>query len=198
MNLRTISFTSDQLQSNILDDLHRLCHEAEQNISMPAHVNMMLDQWENKPNTLMYLLRKTDRFHSGNGLFTLLYDIDNNPRRIIACSGIYRSNFDHNVAIGGVRTWKIKDYRNRYLVSKYIFTDQINWCRSNGLKIFALTFNEYNLKVMKILNKSGLYLDSINEDMEMLDRKSYIQGVNQYVMFQRIDPYYNVNFPESV
>jgi hypothetical protein len=205
---RIFNFTTDKRHDAVLNDIHNLCLEAQLDTHNPANENMSTINWENKSHSLLYLLEKTDRFHFKNGMFTVLYD--NNSNRIIACSGIYRSHFDPAVGIGGVRTWIVRDYRTKYLVSKYIIPWQFSWCCDNKLKIFALTFNEYNYKLMLILNRSGKYSNQRNnyimgikreliyQNMKILNRMSCIQGINQYVMYQKLDPEYTVNFPDAI
>ena len=173
-----LKISSIFLEDYILDII-RLCFEAELEIEKDAHQNMETDDWWLKPYTLLYLMHKTDKFHAGKGMFNILYDMtpqtDSNgdkfiSNRVIACSGIYKSDFDPNVAIGGVRTWIVPEYRTKYLVSKYITPIQFDWCKEHDISVFALTFNEYNKRLMHILNRSGDYSKQ---------RKSHIMGVKR-------------------
>jgi hypothetical protein len=197
-NYELINISTDQCNKNMLGDIFNFCSAAEKETDKLAYVNMTTQNWDEKPNTLLYLLEKTDRFHKHNGLFSFLYDKD----KIIACSGVYKSSFDPYVAIGGVRSWVLSGYRSKYLISKKIIPHQISWCNSLNLKVFALTFNEYNNKFMMILNRSGKYSSRSSKlnypNMEILNRLSHIQGVNQYVMYQKLDSEYKVNFPDPI
>ena len=78
----------------------------------PASNNMWDDDWENKNYTLPYILEKTTRFKEANGEFHIVFDDD----KIIACGGVYLSNFSQHIAIAGSRTWVDKKARNKLIM----------------------------------------------------------------------------------
>ena len=122
-------------KKKFLDFLKKVSREKDQ----PAAVNMYDEQWESKTNTLMYILEKADRFKK-NGMFQVLFDSD----EVIACSGIYKSAFCDQLAIGGTRTWIDKNYRNLSLSREYLLTREKQWAIENKFKAIALCFNDYN------------------------------------------------------
>jgi len=165
---------------------------------------MEYTDWENKPHTLLYLLLKTDQFHTGNGIFSFIYNKD----EIVASSGAYKSEFDSNVVIGAVRAWKNPKYRGGYFIAENIMPHHINWAKENNSKIFALTFNEYNYKLMRIMNRSEKYEKTRNskflfgskrptfyQDMEILPYTVTIKGTKQHVMYISFDSSYDPLWP---
>lgn len=117
-----------------------------------ASINMWNDDWENKPETLPYLLEKTTRFNDVRGDFFVVYH--NND--IVACSGVYISNFHPLIGIAGVRTWVKKEYRHLALNKDFLLAEQKKWCLSNNLKIIMLTFNDYNKNIIQIFKRNRL------------------------------------------
>lgn len=124
----------------------------EINESLPASSNMWHDDWESKVETLPYILEKTDRFNGVSGEYNILYDNDN----IVACGGVYISSFSTEVAIGGVRTWVAKEYRNNSLLREYLLPAHKAWAIERGLSILALTFNDYNKNLIKVFTRRRL------------------------------------------
>jgi hypothetical protein len=109
------------------------------------------NNWEDKNNTLPYLLEKTDRF-TGTGEYNILF----NERDVIACSGIYTSMFSPSVAIAGTRTWIATDYRNKSIAREYLLTAEKEWAIKNNFKAIALCFNDYNKNIINIWKRFRL------------------------------------------
>ena len=118
----------------------------------PATVNMWDDNWQSKKETLPYLLEKTNRFDGVNGEFHIFYD-DVSP---IACGGVYISDFSNRIAIGGVRTWVAKEYRNNSILREYLLPAHKLWCQERNIDIIALTFNEYNKNLPQVFKRRRL------------------------------------------
>jgi hypothetical protein len=62
----------------------------------------------------------------------------------IACSGVCRSNISDDVAVGGVRTWVTKKYRNKLIAKELLMPLHKTWAVKRNFKIIAFSFNEYN------------------------------------------------------
>ena len=118
--------------------------------SQPAYVNLWDDNWQNATHTLPYILEKTNRFNNGNGKFYILI----NGTDIAGCSGVYRSSFCNEVALAGTRSWISKSYRHRSLLKTHFFPTQKLWAIENGCKQIALTFNEYNKKLIEVFKRT--------------------------------------------
>jgi hypothetical protein len=125
--------------------------KSTQKDNKPASVNMWHDDWQNNNRTLPYILEYTDRFKS-NGTFHILYD----GTEIIACGGVYISDFSIDVAICGVRTWVSKDSRHNSILREYLLPAHKEWCENQGVSISALTFNDYNKNLIQVFRRRRL------------------------------------------
>jgi len=163
-------------------------------IEQPASVNLWADNWESNVHTLPYILTNTKRFDSINGEFYIVYD--NN--KIIACGGVYISEFDPAIAIAGVRTWVGKDYRHLSLNKDYLLVEHKKWAVNINMKMIALSFNEYNKNIIQIFKrnrlgeKSGrinsrepknIFYNGLNE----VQFPVTIQYTPQWVIYEKID-----------
>jgi hypothetical protein len=124
-----------------------------------AYANMWNDDWQNNVNTLPYVLEKTDRFNRIKGDYHIIYD----GSTIIACGGVYISDFSNRIAIGGVRTWVTKEYRNNSILREYLLPAHKLWCQERNIDILALTFNEYNKNLPQVFKRRrlGEYIERI-------------------------------------
>lgn len=204
--MKVIEFNRSNITPELDFDLINFCKQAELESSAPALDNVIYTEWENKPESLLHVLFKTDRFDAGKGNFYMLYNDDDYP---IAVSGVYKSDFDPNVAIGGVRTWKLSQNRGHHIVAEYILPLQVAWAKNNGCKVFALSFNDYNSKLMQILNRSGKYEKTRSskflfgkqrtlfyQEMQMLPFKVLIKNTEQHILYKTLDSSYSVNWPK--
>lgn len=121
-------------------------------ISQPASTNLWAEDPKSNCHTLLYILTNTTRFNGVNGDFHILYDND----KIVACSGVYISEFSKDVAIAGVRTWVNKKYRHLALNREYLLVEQKKWAIAKNAKIIALSFNEYNKNIIQIFKRTRL------------------------------------------
>jgi hypothetical protein len=165
-------------------------HETTQ----PASVNLWADDWGNKNNTLPYLLTHTNRFDGVNGEFFILFDND----KIIACSGVYISEFNKNISLAGVRTWINKNYRHLTLNKDYLLVEHKKWCTNCKIKMIALSFNDYNKNIIQIFKRGRLGektgRTSSREPMHLfyngLNEVSFpvtIQHTKQWVIYEKLD-----------
>jgi hypothetical protein len=147
--LKTLTYQS--LSNTEQEDFFSFLKSTERYDSQ-ATVNMWNDNWQLKKETLPYLLEKTNRFDGINGEFYIFYD-DRSP---IACGGVYISNFSNRIAIGGVRTWVAKEYRNNSILREYLLPAHKLWCQERNIDIIALTFNEYNKNLPQVFKRRRL------------------------------------------
>jgi hypothetical protein len=99
------------------DQILEYCKNAYEEKTEPSHKNMYDDDWKNNDAVFPYLIYCSDRFKNENGDMFVLLDEQNN---ICALSGVNISDFDKNVALGGVRTWLDKDLRGKFVIGRYI------------------------------------------------------------------------------
>lgn len=163
--------------------------------NQPAAANMWDDNWESKPATLPYLLECNNRFSNSNGDYHIVYDQEN----IVACGGVYKSNFDPKISFAGVRTWVDSKYRNRSILREYMFPIHKEWSVKNNFKIIALSFNQYNKNIISIFKRSRLgesggrissrqpnhlFYSGLNEVSHLVT----IQYTPQWVIYEKLDP----------
>ena len=120
--------------------------------SQPASINLWSEDLKSNSHTLSYILTNTTRFNGVNGEFYILYDND----KIVACGGVYISEFSKDIVIAGVRTWVTNEYRHLALNKDYLLIEQKKWAISRNAKIIALSFNEYNKNIIQIFKRTRL------------------------------------------
>jgi hypothetical protein len=178
------------------DSFIEFLKEASTETTQPAHENMWDDEWENKNNTLPYLLEKTDRFKS-RGAYNIIFD--NNV--VVACSGIYTSAFCSDLAIAGTRTWINKDYRNKSIARDILVTEKA-WAIENKFKAVGICFNDYNKNLINIWKRirlgekrtprqsHHLFYNGVNE----LEFPVTIQYTKQWIIFEKLDPAFDFDW----
>lgn len=166
-------------------------------IDHPASTNMWSEDWETDNTTLPYLIYKKKRFSDPKGEFYIL-KING---KIEAVSGVYISDFDNNVALGGVRAWVNKEYRGKYITGKYLLSKHYQWAKDNGAKLFFVSFNEYNKNMIKFVKRSGFGRTKNRTPDMAFYRGVYeapfplnIQYTKQWVVYDKIDPNYEFDF----
>ena len=163
----------------------------------PAHVNMWHDNWVDHPNTLPYLIYNSTRFANGNGQFFVL-KIDG---IVQAISGVHISSFDTNIALGGVRSWISPEYRAKMLIGHHLLPAQLQWAKDNNLKTIALTFNDYNKRLINYFKRSGMGVPKERNPNRLFYNGVYevpfsinIQYTEQWAIYHKIDESYTPNW----
>lgn len=161
--------------------------------SLPAAKNMWAADWDNAPETLPYILTKTNRFTTKGSFHILFYNND-----VVLCGGVYISDFSKKIAIAGTRTWVNKDYRHLSLVRDYLLPVHKRWAISKGCKQIAICFNDYNKSLKRIFFRSRLgesnnrlffrtedhmFFSNINEVPFTVN----IQDIPQWVLYEKLD-----------
>lgn len=192
MNMLTI-ITYQALTASQHDDLF-LFLAGTQYENSSAAINMWDIDWENKSNTLPYILMKTKRFEDDNGQFHIMFDDD----KIVACGGIYKSGFDSKFALAGVRTWVHKDHRTKLLV-RPLLAIQRKWAIDQTCGAVGLSFDDYNKNLITVFKRtrlgenanrirdresSHLFYNGMNE----IPFPVNIQNTAQWVIYEPIDP----------
>lgn len=173
------------------------CKQASLDTEQPAHKNM----WGNNINSLTYVLSNTNRFDGIIGDFSILYHND----KIVACAGVYISDFSRYIFLAGTRLWVDKEYRNKMLAREYILPAHKRWSRERGAKQVAVCFNDYNKNLMRPFFRTRLG-ESKNRLME---RQPYhlfhsnineipyavnIQDTPQWVLYESLDTNWNFDW----
>ena len=185
--------TYTDLNSNEKSEFFNFLKLASTETQLPAHSNMWDDNWINQNNTLPYVLECTDRFKDDNGQFHIIFSDD----EIVACGGVYKSDFNKSVALAGTRTWVKKEYRNHSLLREYMLPIHKSWSIAQGCKIVALCFNDYNKNLIKVFKRARLgensdRISNRNEQhlfysgVQELDFPVIIQYTPQWVIYERL------------
>ncbi len=177
------------------------CKQAFAEKEQPGHANMWHDDWENQPATFPYLVYSSDRFKNGNGMMLLLLDNEDN---ILGTSGANVSEFDNNVVLGGVRTWLNKELRGQFIMGRYVLPHQLSWATTAGHKTLALTFNDYNKRLIPYFARSGLGIQKKRKPGSLFYNGQYILDfpvtinyTKQWVIYHNIDDLYQPDW-ESI
>lgn len=176
------------------DSLISFCEKAQAE-DKPASKNMSISDWENRPETLMYLLYKEGRFWNGKGVCNFLYY--NND--CIGVSGAYISDFCDKVIIGGVRSYLLDGHKNKYLWAEHCLPSQMQFAYRVGAGYFLLTFNDYNKNIAKIFLRAGKGKGSglgtrrhvspgqFSSDITMWPKRLMIKNTPQWTLVKQID-----------
>lgn len=187
--ISTLEFTGSELVgSPWLEKVACLCARAAQERKQ-ARVNYAVSGWENSPNTLFYLLFQEKRFDAPRGIFHLACDGD----ELVAFAGAY-AHTTPGVLIGLVRSYVHPDYRNRQVLGRSIFAQQMEYGRKHGFTKIWLTFNDYNRPILTALKRiaraKAISLGSRNasaySDLTFLPEKIVIANTPQYVAEKRL------------
>lgn len=139
----------NELDQKQINDVINFCSQI--NNTHQADLNMVVEDYQIKPNSLLYTLLIEKRFAANNGIFNLLYLDD----KLIGLSGAYKSDFNDRVVIGGVRTYTLNDVRNSFHHSEHILPAQIAWAREQNAEVFCLTFNKYNEWLVNFIERAN-------------------------------------------
>lgn len=176
---------------SIAEDFFNFCQQASLEKTQPAAINMWSNEWQDQPNTLLYILTNTDRFSEPNGEFFLLYK----GNEIVGCSGIYISQFSNEVALAGARTWILPQLRHMLLPRELLLPAQKKWAAEKKLKLIALTFNDYNKNMIVLWRRMRL---GENRSMRRPEHLFFngvteigfpviIQHTKQWVIYEKLD-----------
>jgi hypothetical protein len=181
--------TYDKLENKNL--FFEFCQQASQEINQPAHTNMWADNWQTRPDTLIYQIYNRHRYFDNGGRFHLALD----GGVIVACSGVYKSAFSNEVAFGGCRTWISKEYRHLGLPREIFLPAHKQWAIDNNCKVIAITFNDYNKNLIETFKRKRLgearsprqphhlFYSNFNE----VDFPVVIQYTRQWVIYEKLD-----------
>lgn len=189
MNYTILAYS--ELSTTQRDVFFEFLQEARKETSQPAHENMWDNDWQNKNNTLPYLLEHTTRFTT-DGKYHVAFDGD----KIVGCSGVYISAFCKDLAIAGTRTWIAKNYRHLSIAREVLLPTEKAWAIENNFKAVAICFNDYNKNMTKIWKRVRLgekrtprqshhmFFNGVNE----LEFPVNVQYTKQWIIYEKLDP----------
>ena len=102
----------------------------------PALKNM----GEDEEAGLLYNIKHKIRWTKDEGQISfLMSDSDD----IVGVSCVEKTKYPY-VAIGGIRTWVLKEYRTKDVVSNKLLDSNLAWAIQNRMAGMMMTFNDYN------------------------------------------------------
>lgn len=185
------------------DKLFEFCKDGLNDSKMPASENMDVDNWENKPHTLLHTLFRQRRFDRENRAGYLVVDTG---KKYIAGSGFYPLEEDPNVCLISVRTYIIKTERGHLLNGYYLLPKQIELATNLNYKSVIITFNKYNLWLKDSIerankNRSKILGKRIPESYKgwnSLNHTINIQYTKQWCLYKHIDNNYDRFFRNTM
>lgn len=183
MSDKIVTITSKNYK-NYVNELKELCLSSLKDCSL-ASQNMTWENWENNSKSLMHTLVKQKRYDSPNGIFNIV--IRNNIP--MYCSGCYQSDWSSDVLVMGVRTWTHPEFRKEWWKGNPTIPIQLEFAKKNNYKAAVFTFNEYNLWLAKIMDRTtknkaiilGRKSSNIYKDFQLLDKYYLIKNTKQKI-----------------
>jgi hypothetical protein len=165
--------------------------QLQQTTNDPAWTNMWDDNWQNKANTLPYILTKTNKYKGNEGAFYIVYD----DEKVIACGGVSKLATNAFIALAGTRTWIAAEYRHQSIARNYLLPEHKAWAIKNNCKQVALTFNDYNKNIITIWKRTRLGEKRSPRESRHLCYSNFnevpfpvtIQYTSQWVIYEKID-----------
>jgi hypothetical protein len=180
------------------DKIYKFCQLAASDES-PVANNMSVIDWKNNPASLLHTIYIQNRFNRINKADYFFLEHED---QYVAGSGFYPLDYDNNISILGVRTYTLIDYRSKLLHGNLILPKQKEDSEKLHYKSLIMTFNEYNLWLLKCIEQlsSGrgkIISNKIPEfykNWKKLEFKIQVKYTEQWCCYQHIDPDYNQNF----
>jgi hypothetical protein len=153
---------------------------AADNPNSPAIVNMGLDS----KSGLLWNISSKSRWTEEKGEIAFLL---NETDDIVGVSCVERTS-QSMLAIGGIRTWVLKPYRGKNVISNMMLNSNLDWAVSKEMAGMLLTFNDYNRWIYdgirrkvngKAAGMANIWSDWWN-DCLVLDRPIKVRNVNQW------------------
>ena len=183
------------------ENFFNFCRESSKEFGQPAAKNMWARNTFVKPWTLGYRLEQSEDFIHPHGNFYVLFEDQN----VVACSGVYKSDFDDGIYIASVRSWIHPEYRNKLINKRFFLPEEKRWAVSMGAKIIALSFNDYNKNIIEIFRRNRLGetnsrigkrlpQDLFYNNFNVLEFPVIIRGTKQWVCYETIDVDYEFDW----
>ena len=156
-------------------------------LMIPAHVNMYHKNWEDRPETLPYLIYISERFRDNNGDFYVL-KINNVIKAISAYKLVL---FDTNVAMAGIRSWIDPVLRAKMYIGHLPSFFTFIWAKEKDLKTILLSFNGYNKRLMNYFKRRGMGVPKQRNETRLFNNGVHevpsvdIQYTEQWVLYPK-------------
>lgn len=184
------------------EKIYEFCKNAA-NDESPAAKNMSIDNWENNPASLLNILYIKKGFDKDKRAGYWFVEENN---RYVAGSGFYPLDNNSDVSILGARTYTLVDYRSKLLHGNLILPEQKKMSETLGYKSLIMTFNEYNLWLLKCVEDLssgkgkiiGKRIPEFYKNWNTLDFKITVKYTTQWCLYKHIDESYHDSFMQSM
>jgi hypothetical protein len=184
------------------EKIYNFCKKSNSDDS-PAAKNMSVEDWENNHASLLNTIYIQKRFDKSKKAGYWFVEEDN---CYIAGSGCYPLDTDGNISILGVRTYTLIEYRSKLLHGNLILPKQQELSEQLEYKSLILTFNEYNLWLLKGVESLssgrgkiiGNRIPNFYKSWNKLDFKIAVKYTEQWCMYKHIDETYHDSFMQSM
>lgn len=195
MQYQVVEVFSGQVEESLFEKIKDFCRLAYSEQKHEARDNMVVEDWQNKPSSLLYLLQTEKRFTQEKGGLQLLLSPDN---AIVAVSGYYQSDFHPAIYIMGVRSWVLKEHRFNLLIAQYLLPYQLEKIKSRSADAAIISFNESTSSFAKLIERSnknseaplkfffGENYPDIYKDMRLWKDPVKIKNVKQWILIKKI------------
>jgi hypothetical protein len=181
-----------------IEKLIRFCKDAAYD-DVPSSENLNVEDWKNKPHTLLYNLFISQRFAKENRAGYIIGEKDD---KYVAGSGFYPLDVNPNICIAGTRTYTIIKSRGDFIHGNSILPKQIELAKKYNYKTIIMTFNEYNLWLKEGIEKLGKKeISAIGRKVPevyfgwtSLEYPINIQYTKQWCLYKHLDQYYDTEF----
>ena len=150
----------------------------------PAVINMGLDSKAG----LLWNISSKSRWTQNKGEIAFLL---NEAEDIVGVSCVERTA-QAMLAIGGIRTWVLKPYRGKNVISGMMLNSNLDWAANNQMAGMLMSFNEYNRwiyeGIRRKVNGKGAGLAKIWsnwwDDCLIVERPIKIRHTNQWCVIK--------------
>lgn len=184
------------------EKLLTFCEDSTSDTKMPGSANLDVDEWFDKPNTLLHTIFTQKRFTKENRAGYIIVEKNNS---YVAGSGFFALDEDPNVCICASRTYTLVDERLNMYHGNYILPMQYKYARLYNYKTLIMTFNEYNLWLKKSVERlssgGGLLGKKVPEAFygwNSLEYPILLKGTKQWCLYKHIDPQYDESFKNTM
>ncbi len=201
MTFNVVAYSQVPNEDEYFNKVLSWCDQVSKEQDQPAAKNMEIDNWQEREETLAWILHNKRRFWKRGEYFLLE---DSNNHQIIASSGIYRSDFCREIAIGSVRTFVNPEYRGKFLLGDYLWPAQLEWAKFNNFKAILISFNDYNRRLINIMKRNGLGVKKNRNENKLFHNGIHelpfqinIKNTPQWIIYHKIDENFHFDW-ESV
>jgi len=183
--MKIVTTSSDTIDPALYNLLVRFVQQIIlDNPKIPASKNMGLDS----ESGLLWNIENKKRWTADKGEIAILI---NDQEEVVGVSCVEKTE-QALLSIGGIRTWVLKPYRGKNVVSNMLLGSNLEWSTQNDMAGMMLTFNDYNKwiydGIKRKVSGSAPGLDKIWsnwwDDCVVIARPIKVRFVNQWCVIK--------------